>query len=174
MTASRSPITHPASRPTLGPIRTFASRLLPTLAPALASLMLIAASGASASGTGRIDVTVTGVSSAPGMVGCALFSSKTGFPIEVKKHATTTLRVPAAGGVATCSFENVSPGDYAVAVVHDTNGNEQADTNLLGIPTEGVGFSNNVIPKLSAPSFDVCRFAVAAGQPTKLSIAMKY
>jgi len=27
---------------------------------------------------------------------------------------------------------------------------------------------------LSAPSFDVCRFAVAAGKPTKLSIAMKY
>jgi uncharacterized protein (DUF2141 family) len=170
----RSLITHPASRPTRLPIRSRVSRLLPTLAPALASLMLLGASGVSAAGSGRIDVTVTGVSSASGMVGCALFSSKTGFPLESKKHAATTVRVQAAGGVANCSFENVSPGEYAVAVVHDTNGNEQADTNMLGMPTEGVGVSNNVIPKLSPPSFEVCRFVVADGQPTKLAIAMKY
>lgn len=108
------------------------------------------------------------------MVGCALFSSKTGFPLESKKHAATTVRVQAAGGVANCSFENLSPGEYAVAVVHDTNGNEQADTNMLGMPTEGVGVSNNVMPKLSPPSFEVSRFVVAAGQPTKLAITMKY
>jgi uncharacterized protein (DUF2141 family) len=170
----RSLVTHPTARPTLLPIRSLASRFLPTLAPTLASLLLLAASGASAAGPGRIDVTVTGVSSASGMVGCALFSSKTGFPLESKKHAASTVRVPAVGGVANCSFENLSPGEYAVAVVHDTNGNEQADTNMLGMPTEGVGVSNNVMPKLSPPSFEVSRFVVAAGQPTKLAITMKY
>jgi uncharacterized protein (DUF2141 family) len=163
-------ITHPAARPTRLAIQSLASRIPPTLA----SLLLLAASGASAAGPGRIDVTVTGVSSASGMVGCALFSSKTGFPLESKKHAASTVRVPAVGGVANCSFENLSPGEYAVAVVHDTNGNEQADTNMLGMPTEGVGVSNNVMPKLSPPSFEVSRFVVAAGQPTKLAITMKY
>jgi uncharacterized protein (DUF2141 family) len=158
----------------LGAAAKGSSTLARTLAPTLASLMLLAASGASAAGSGRIDVTVTGVSSASGMVGCALFSSKTGFPLESKKHAATTVRVQAASGVANCSFENVSPGEYAVAVVHDTNGNEQADTNMLGMPTEGVGVSNNLMPKLSPPSFEVSRFVVAAGQPTKLAITMKY
>jgi len=164
-------ITHPAARPTRLAIQSLASRISPTLA---SLLLLLAASGASAAGPGRIDVTVTGVSSASGMVGCALFSSKTGFPLESKKHAASTVRVPAVGGVANCSFENLSPGEYAVAVVHDTNGNEQADTNMLGMPTEGVGVSNNVMPKLSPPSFEVSRFVVAAGQPTKLAITMKY
>jgi len=164
-------ITHPAARPTRLAIQSLASRISPTLA---SLLLLLAASGASPAGPGRIDVTVTGVSSASGMVGCALFSSKTGFPLESKKHAASTVRVPAVGGVANCSFENLSPGEYAVAVVHDTNGNEQADTNMLGMPTEGVGVSNNVMPKLSPPSFEVSRFVVAAGQPTKLAITMKY
>ena len=119
MTTSRSLITLPASCQTLVPIRSLASRLM----PALASLMLIAASGASANGTGRIDVTVTGVSSAPGLVGCALFSSKTGFPIDVKKHATTTLRVPAAGGVAAraaCAARTAALG--ALACLLDSAG----------------------------------------------------
>jgi uncharacterized protein (DUF2141 family) len=169
MTTFRSPrrslVTHPAARPTLLAIESLASRISPTLA----SLLLLAASGVSAAGPGRIDVTVTGVSSASGMVGCALFSSKTGFPLESKKHAASTVRVPAVGGMANCSFENLSPGEYAVAVVHDTNGNEQADTNMLGMPTEGVGVSNNVMPK-----FEVSRFVVTAGQPTKLAITMKY
>ena len=177
MTTFRSPrstrhslVTLPAARPTRLAIQSLASRISPTLA----SLLLLAASGASAAGPGRIDVTVTGVSSASGMVGCALFSSRTGFPLESKKHAASTVRVPAVGGVANCSFENLSTGEYAVAVVHDTNGNEQADTNMLGMPTEGVGVSNNVMPKLSPPSFEVSRFVVAAGQPTKLAITMKY
>lgn len=170
MTVSRSTRPLPESAAPLAPAGALAARL----APVLASLMLLAPSGASASGPGRIDVTITGVSAAPGLVGCALFASKTGFPLESKKHAMSTVRVPASGGVASCSFENVPPGDYAVAVVHDTNGNEQADTNLLGMPTEGVGVSNNAIPRLSPPSFEACRFAVAAGQPTRLAITMKY
>jgi uncharacterized protein (DUF2141 family) len=166
MTTRSSPITHPASHLSL--------ILARSLAPTLASLVLFAASSASAAGSGRIDVTVTGVSSAPGLIGCALFTSKTGFPLDSKKHAARTVRIPASSGVANCSFENVSPGEYAVAVVHDTNGNEQADTNLLGMPTEGVGVSNNVIPKLRPPSFEASRFAVADGPPTKLAIKMKY
>jgi uncharacterized protein (DUF2141 family) len=141
---------------------------------ATAAAVLLVASVASAAEPGRIEVSVSGVSAAKGLVGCALFSSKTGFPLETKKHATAQVRVPAAGGTATCVFENVSPGEYAVAVVHDTNGNEQADTNFLGIPTEGVGVSNNALPKLSLPTFEACRFGVTAGQTAKQVITVRY
>lgn len=142
---------------------------------AVALLVAAAASTASAAEPpARIEVAVTGISTAKGLVGCALFSSKEGFPLETKKHATAQVRVPASNGAARCVFENVAPGDYAVAVVHDTNDNQQADTNFFGVPTEGVGVSNNALPKLSLPKFEACRFPVAAGQTAMQAIAVRY
>ena len=141
---------------------------------ALAALAVVVASSASAAEPGRLEVVVSGVSAAKGLIGCALFSSKTGFPLESKKHAVAQVRVPASNGTATCVFENVAPGEFAVAVVHDTNDNNQADTNFLGIPTEGVGVSNNAMPRLSLPTFDACRFSVASGQQVKQAITLRY
>jgi uncharacterized protein (DUF2141 family) len=144
-----------------------------TLAAAVAVLGL-AAGPARASGDGRIEATVSGVSNAQGLVGCALFGSPTGFPLQSKKHALATLRVAPVNGTARWVFERIAPGDYAIAVVHDTNGNEEADTNLLGMPTEGVGASNNVLPRMTAPTFEASRFAVAGGQTARLAISMRY
>jgi uncharacterized protein (DUF2141 family) len=141
---------------------------------AVVAAALLFAPGASAAEPGRIEVSVSGVSSAKGLVGCALFSSKTGFPLESKQHAARQLRVPAADGKATCVFEDVAPGEYAVAVVHDTNDNLQADTNFLGMPTEGVGVSNNAMPRMSSPSFEACRFPVAEGQTAKQAVTLRY
>ena len=141
---------------------------------ALAAALLLGTSASRAADAGRIEATVSGVSNAQGLVGCALFSSKTGFPLESRKHAQATVRVPAAGGKASCVFASVAPGEYAVAVVHDTNGNEVADTNLLGMPTEGVGVSNHAMPRMSAPTFEAARFTVAGGQTVKLAISIRY
>ena len=140
----------------------------------LVCAMTIIAATASASSGGRIEAAVSGVSNAPGMVGCALFSSAAGFPLESDKPSVKIVRVAPAGGAAMCVFENVLPGVYAMAVVHDTNGNGRADTNFLGIPTEGVGVSNNVMPRMSTPTFDANKFSVAAGQVTRLAISLRY
>lgn len=140
----------------------------------LALAMTITAATASASSGGRIEAAVSGVSNAPGMVGCALFSSAAGFPLESDKPSVKIVRVAPAGGAAMCVFENVPPGVYAMAVVHDTNGNGRADTNFLGMPTEGVGVSNNVMPRMSSPTFDANKFNVAAGQTTRLAISLRY
>lgn len=140
----------------------------------LVCAMTIIAATASASSGGRIEAAVSGVSNAPGMVGCALFSSAAGFPLESDRPSVKIMRVAPAGGAAMCVFENVLPGVYAMAVVHDTNGNGRADTNFLGMPTEGVGVSNNVMPRMSSPTFDANKFSVAAGQVTRLAISLRY
>lgn len=140
----------------------------------LALAMTITAATASAASAGRIEAAVSGVSNAPGMVGCALFSSAAGFPLESDKPGVKIVRVAPAGGAALCVFDNVPPGVYAIAAVHDTNGNGRADTNFLGMPTEGVGVSNNVMPRMSAPTFDANKFSVAAGNITRLAITLRY
>lgn len=50
-------------------------------------------------------------------------------------------------------IENLKPGKYAFKFFHDENKNERLDTNWLGIPKEGFGFSNNPRLTFGPPSF---------------------
>jgi len=58
-----------------------------------------------------------------------------------------------SGPQARCDFEDIVPGTYAFAVIHDENMNGKLDTNSLGVPKEGYGFSNDAKTSLGAPSF---------------------
>ena len=42
--------------------------------------------------------------------------------------------------------------NYAITLIDDENGNDDLD-RILGIPTEGFGFSNNVRPLISLPDY---------------------
>lgn len=66
----------------------------------------------------------------------------------------------------------MAPGDYAIALIHDENGNGRLDT-FAGIPREGVGFSRNPAIRFGAPSFRSARFAIA-GAPVEQDIRLKY
>ena len=61
-----------------------------------------------------------------------------------------------------CSFSipNLNPGKYAIRYYHDENMNDKMETNLVGKPTEGYGFSNNVIGKFGPPPFEKWLFEV--------------
>ena len=63
-------------------------------------------------------------------------------------------------------------GSYAIALFHDENGNGRVDTRF-GIPTEGVGFSNNPRLWFGPPSFAAARFAVT-DQPRAETVKMRY
>jgi uncharacterized protein (DUF2141 family) len=52
------------------------------------------------------------------------------------------------------SIKNIKPGKYAIRYYHDENLNGKLDTNLVGKPTEGYGFSNNVTGKFGPPPFE--------------------
>ena len=58
------------------------------------------------------------------------------------------------------SIPDLKPGKYAVRYYHDENLNGKMDTNLIGKPTEGYGFSNNVIGKFSPPPFEKWLFEI--------------
>jgi uncharacterized protein (DUF2141 family) len=51
-------------------------------------------------------------------------------------------------------IKNLKEGRYAVRFYHDENQNQVMETNLLGKPTEGYGFSNNVTGRFGPPSFE--------------------
>ena len=58
------------------------------------------------------------------------------------------------------SFKIVNPGKYAIRYFHDENLNGVMDTNIVGKPTEGYGFSNNVTGMLGPPSFEKWLFEI--------------
>jgi uncharacterized protein (DUF2141 family) len=60
------------------------------------------------------------------------------------------------------TIENLKPGRYAVRYYHDENMNGKMETNLVGKPTEGYGFSNNVTGKFGPPPFEKWLFEISS------------
>jgi uncharacterized protein (DUF2141 family) len=54
----------------------------------------------------------------------------------------------------------LKPGKYAFKYFHDENNDEKINTNFMGIPKEGYGFSNNAKGTFGPPSFDKMLFEI--------------
>lgn len=106
-----------------------------------------------------IHVNIPNIKNSTGTIACALFESSAGFPTEFLHSATNITMMKIRDTQAHCSFLDVPPGTYALAVIHDENMNGKLDTNFLGVPTEGYGFSNGAEALMSAPSFEAASFS---------------
>mgnify|MGYP003503297792 CR=1 FL=1 len=74
-------------------------------------------------------------------------------------------------GTHQALFGKVPPGEYAVVVVHDENGNGKLDTGFLGFGGESYAYSNDARPLFGRPSFDEAKFAV--GADTRITISVE-
>ena len=81
---------------------------------------------------------------------------------------------PAARGITVILIHDVSPGEYAVRLYHDENGNERMDRSILGLPREGYGFSRSAHVALGMPSFASSRVTVTTGQVTTTTARIAY
>ena len=99
----------------------------------------------------RIHVDILNIKNSTGSVACALFDSPEGFPADYMRQATNIMSLKIHKTAARCDFEGIAPGTYAMAIIHDENMNGKLDKNMLGIPTEGYGFSNDAKGIMRAP-----------------------
>ena len=120
-----------------------------------------------------IHVKILGIRNSTGAVACALFESPAGFPTEFLHSATNIMMIKVKHTQARCDFEDIPPGRYALAVIHDENMNGKLDTNRLGVPREGYGFSNDAKAFLSAPSFRAASFPYD-GRNVDMTISLNY
>jgi len=72
----------------------------------------------------------------------SLFNNPKGFPGK-HEYAYKIMRCGIKGKQAIIEFTDLPYGTYAVGVLHDENLNNKMDTNIIGIPKEGFGTSNN-------------------------------
>ena len=87
-----------------------------------------------------IHVEMLGIRNSTGAVACALFEAPEGFPTEFMRFAANLMMVRVRGAKATCTFEELPPGTYAFAVIHDENRDGKRATDWMGLPKEGYGF----------------------------------
>lgn len=138
-----------------------------------AALLVLASAAVAEAGCPGIHVDILGIRNDRGVVACALFESADGFPADYLRRATSIVVARVRDTQTRCDFPAVTPGTYALAVVHDENMNGRLDRNRLGIPEEGYGFSNDARGFLGAPSFPAAGFRYD-GSRLELSISLEY
>lgn len=136
---------------------------------AIVLFLLVMLSAPALLGQNKIVVTVEGIRGGEGSVMVGLFGSKQTF----LKKATYGKVVSVEGQSIKAIFENISPGDYGISVIHDANNNGELDTNALGIPREGFAFGNNAMGIFGPPSFDKAKVTVTTGELHQV-IRVKY
>ena len=161
------------------------SRRLPIMTVALASLVM-AASTASAEPQGTpapagctgpasetwLRVVASGLRDGNGLLAVTLYADNPG-KFLAHHGALYVGRVRAAAGTTSACIFVPQPGVYAVALYHDENANQKFDRNVIGLPAEGYGFSNNPPTLVGLPSFRSVRLNVPrSGLTTR--ITMKY
>lgn len=96
-----------------------------------------------------LTVDVGGLKNAQGKVLVAVYSRSEDF----LKAPVRTAAVASQSGKVRLAIADLPSGDYAVSVFQDQNGNGELDVNLVGMPVEPYGFSNDAAGNFGPPSF---------------------
>jgi len=136
------------------------------------ALCLLAGSAPANTGKALLRLELSGFRNELGSARVALHSTAETFPND-HPHAFMRTLTKIEDGRAKVEFADVPYGAYAVAVMHDENDNDEFDYNIVGIPKEGFGVSNNVRHTFRPPRFDEARFELEQPALT-LQIEMFY
>lgn len=116
---------------------------------------------------GSLEVNITGIENTNGKIVILLFNSEENLEEETHYKLLSTEII---SNSAKTLFKNLPIGEYAIRLYHDEDNDDEIDTNFLGIPTEGYGFSNNVTATFGPPSFEDSKFDI---DNNKLSISIE-
>ncbi len=125
----------------------------------LLSALFVSSSCSASAADGALVVTISDIRNPGGHLLVSVESSAQGWDGDGESVAVA--RIAAQPGDVVQRFEDLPPGSYAVQVMHDENDNGKLDSNFIGIPSEGYGFSQNPSVMRRA-TFEEARFALPA------------
>lgn len=106
--------------------------------------------------TFALDIEIRATVTDTGQVAAGVFARDEDFPYP----PTQTLQAHPDARTLHLQFKGLVPGDYAVAVYQDRNGDGKLDATLGRIPTEPWGISNDPRPTDRPVQWDESKFAV--------------
>ncbi len=118
-----------------------------------------------------LTIVVGNLRSGAGQIRGALWSDPETF--ATKDTALAEADQNARPGQVQFTFPNLPPGRYAVASYHDENGDGAFDQTLIGLPDEGLGFSNGAWIGLGAPSFEEAAVEITRTQRV-ITVNLRY
>lgn len=142
------------------------------IALALSAALLLGATLPGPSGA-EVTVVAKNLRNDRGVVRACLTNQAERFP-TCDDPARSFKVVGQAAGTVTLIFSDVPPGRYAIALLHDENGNGKADRAVMMIPKEGFGFSRDAKVRFGPPRFGEAAFEVEAGGDEEMVIRMRY
>ncbi|MEH6403717.1 MAG: DUF2141 domain-containing protein [Sneathiella sp.] len=107
-----------------------------------------------------LKVSIPNAKNNNGTISAALWNTANGFPDKGDPKLVRLDNVKAGQNILI--FKDIDPATYAISLFHDENGNSELDTNFLGIPSEGYGFSNNATGSFGPASFEDAAFQFEA------------
>jgi len=109
--------------------------------------------------TAELKVTIEQVATGSGTLFVAVCTPET----FLRQGCPYAGRAEADSGETEVLVRGIEPGVYAIQAFHDENDNFDLDRNFLGLPQEGMGFSNNAPMRFGPPRFEDAAIAVDAG-----------
>jgi uncharacterized protein (DUF2141 family) len=135
-------------------------RSLPAL---LAAALLATQSPAFAADGPNLRVVATNVRSDDGKIVVWVYGSPESWLKDdgVRTQKSVPVQGNRSGDSVTVELL-LPPGEYALSVFHDLEGDGRLERNFIGLPKEPAGLSNNVRPRFGPPRFDKAKFTVGA------------
>jgi uncharacterized protein (DUF2141 family) len=119
--------------------------------------------------TGTLRIVVSDVRAARGHVHVAVCPQA----VFLKDACVYKAIVPAKQGQTIATIDGMPAGTYAAQVYFDENDNDELDRSFIGIPEEGVGFSNNPSFAFRAPTFADTAFSYD-GVSGSITVRLRY
>ena len=120
-------------------------------------LLLLALLLARAATAADLTVAITNISGPGGELRWILFDNAEDYKADANPVLAARSRVD--GDRLRFTVHDLPDGRYAIKLYHDANANGKLDSNLLGRPTEGYGFSNNA-GRFGPPPFEKAAVAL--------------
>lgn len=79
---------------------------------------------------------------------------------DTEKNVIKGVSAEIVNNICTITINDLEDGRYSFRYFHDENNNEELDTNFIGIPKEGFGFSNNAKGTFGPPAFEKTIFEI--------------
>ena len=152
------------------PLGQASSRGLILILPILINFLFLAS--AKADLNSKLTIEVDGIKNQSGKICATLFSESKGFPSD-SKQALQSECIEVKETPQKLIFKNLKPGTYAVALIHDANGDGILNSNSFRMPTEGFGFSKNPLVLTGPPKFNDAAVKVE-GVNTDIQIKLQY
>lgn len=106
----------------------------------------------------KLTISVEGVESSIGRINVAVYNKSEGFLKFDEVYRSDSAQ--ASKGTTYIDIDGLPEGVYALAIFHDENGNNELDTNWLGLPKESFGFSRGRMKAFGPPSFRECAMRI--------------